>query len=83
MMDIKLIKQNVNQILMELAPLDEITPQLSLRDDLGIDSLGLATLMFRVEEVFGITLETSHLDPERFVMVQDVYLLMEQYCVRE
>ncbi|NMO18466.1 acyl carrier protein [Pyxidicoccus fallax] len=39
-----------------------ITPELMLRNDLGIDSLGIAALVFRLEEAFGIEIGDQALD---------------------
>ena len=40
-----------------------------LRDDLGIDSLAVAELMYEIEETFGTTLEET--EPETLVTVRD------------
>jgi acyl carrier protein len=41
----------------------------SLRDDLGIDSLGAAELLFEIEETFGVDIGT--LDARSLVTVRD------------
>ncbi|AKF86089.1 phosphopantetheine-binding protein [Myxococcus sp. MISCRS1] len=50
-----------------------ITPELSLRKDLGIDSLGVASLLFRLEETFGVALDelASDVDLGRLHTVRD------------
>jgi len=40
-----------------------------LRDDLGLDSLALAELMYEIEDTFGTTLEET--DPTALVTVRD------------
>ena len=40
-----------------------------LRDDLGIDSLAVAELMYEIEDTFGTTLEET--EPATLVMVRD------------
>ena len=40
-----------------------------LRDDLGLDSLALAELMYEIEDTFGTTLEET--DPTTLVTVSD------------
>jgi acyl carrier protein len=40
----------------------QITPELSLQKDLGIDSLGVAALVFRLEDAFGIEIGDLALD---------------------
>ncbi|MFP5265308.1 MAG: acyl carrier protein [Blastocatellia bacterium] len=39
----------------------KITTDMRLQRDLGIDSLGIAALVFRLEEVFGISLDDPDL----------------------
>ncbi|RKH05139.1 acyl carrier protein [Corallococcus sp. CA053C] len=39
-----------------------LTPELRLQKDLGIDSLGIAALVFRLEETFGIEIGDLALD---------------------
>lgn len=48
--------QIFNRILVKkgIAPLEELDPKDSLRDDLGFDSMDLAELTVRVEDEFGI-----------------------------
>jgi acyl carrier protein len=52
---IALIAQAVPRRLRKAA----ITPEMSLHKDLGIDSLGIAALLFRLEEAFGVALEDA------------------------
>jgi acyl carrier protein len=39
------------------APLPELQPQQRLHEDLGLDSLALAELVFKLDEVFGVAIE--------------------------
>jgi acyl carrier protein len=40
-----------------------------LREDLGIDSLAVAEMLYEIEEVFGTTLDVS--DPQKLLTVRD------------
>ena len=70
----------VNEVLLEIAFLDEIHEGQSLKEDLGLDSLSLANLMLKLEEAFEIELQMEDLDPSSFSTVADVYKLMEKYA---
>jgi acyl carrier protein len=48
-----------------------MTAATNLRKDLGIDSLGLAALMFRFEEVFGVDLNKTDTDMSKIKTVGD------------
>ena len=50
------IKLIINEILVDSGrkSLDKIGPELSLMDDIGLDSLDLATLTVRIEDEFGV-----------------------------
>jgi acyl carrier protein len=51
-----------------------------LRDDLGIDSLAVAELMYEIEETFGTTLEET--EPGTLVTVRDaVYAIARELQV--
>ena len=47
------ILKEVKKIVLELSLVGEIEGQ-NLRDDYGLDSLGITNLIIKVEEVFGI-----------------------------
>jgi acyl carrier protein len=50
-----------------------------LREDLGLDSLMLVTLMVLLEEEFHIEFLAADLDPFALIMVQDVEELVNRY----
>jgi acyl carrier protein len=60
-----IITEKVNS---RLSP-QEIQWQTRLRDDLGIDSLGLVELLYEIEARFGTAME--NLDPRNLVTVRD------------
>ena len=47
--------------------------------DLGIDSLGIVTLIVDFEEEFHILFSDSELDPSRLMTVKDLATLIEKY----
>jgi acyl carrier protein len=51
-----------------IAP-EQVTLDSRLREDLGIDSLAVAEMLYEIEEVFGATLEVS--DPQTLLTVRD------------
>jgi acyl carrier protein len=59
-------------------PADEaVEPGMSLRDDLGADSLDVVEVVMAVEEEWGIDVGTD--DAEAFVTVADVVLYVERH----
>jgi acyl carrier protein len=49
--------------------IEQVTLDSRLREDLGIDSLAVAEMLYEIEEVFGATLEVS--DPQALLTVRD------------
>lgn len=45
---------------------DELTPETSLREELGFDSAGLLELVAGIEDEFAIVIETDEITEERF-----------------
>lgn len=50
-----------------------------LRRDLGIDSLGMVSLLLDLEDTFGFVLEESDMNPFDLITVADVIHLVERY----
>lgn len=50
-----------------------------LRRDLGIDSLGMVTLLLDLEDTFGFELKESDMNPYELITVADVVRLVERY----
>lgn len=72
-------KQKVYEILKELSGVDTIEESDSLLADIGLDSLGLVTLLVELEEAFQIELEESDLNPFDLIYVADVANLIRRY----
>lgn len=73
------MKEKVNEILKEKSFCDEITSELKLREDLGLDSLNMVELMVELEDKFNIEIEESDLDPAALQTVSRIYDLVEKY----
>lgn len=73
------MKEKVTEILKEKSFCDEITPELKLREDLGLDSLNMVELMVELEDKFNIEIEESDLDPAALQTVSQIYDLVEKY----
>ena len=73
------MKENVNEILKKKSFCDEITSELKLREDLGLDSLNMVELMVEIEDKYNIEIEESDLDPAALQTVSQIYDLIEKY----
>ena len=74
-----MIINDVKQLLRELCSVEEIKENDSLTADLGMDSLGLVTLLLALEERFQITFYESDMNPFELTTVQDVIELVKAY----
>lgn len=73
------MKNLVNEILKEKSFCDDITPDLKLNEDLGLDSLNMVELMVELEERFNIEIDESDLDPALLRTVGQIYSLVQRY----
>lgn len=73
------MKEKVNEILKKKSFCDEITSELKLREDLGLDSLNMVELMVEIEDKYNIEIEESDLDPAALQTVSQIYDLIEKY----
>lgn len=73
------MKTQVNEILKEKSFCDNITAELKLNEDLGLDSLNMVELMVELEERFNIEIDESDLDPAALQTVEQVYALVAKY----
>ncbi|MEO6246770.1 MAG: acyl carrier protein [Opitutaceae bacterium] len=74
------IEQKVREILAAKLskPLEQISPESRLVEDLGADSFGALEVMFEVEETFGLSIADT--DVERVGSVKDIvaYVVEQQ-----
>ena len=73
------MKTQVNEILKEKSFCNNITAELKLNEDLGLDSLNMVELMVELEERFNIEIDESDLDPAALQTVEQVYALAAKY----
>lgn len=73
------MKTQVNEILKEKSFCNNITAELKLNEDLGLDSLNMVELMVELEERFNIEIDESDLDPAALQTVEQVYALVAKY----
>lgn len=73
------LRERVFELLMELTSMEEISEYDELAGDLGLDSLGMITLLVAIEDTFHIELEESDMDPLALQTVDDIVQLLEKY----
>jgi acyl carrier protein len=59
---------------------ERILPTYSLRQDLGIDSLGFVELKTQVEKRFSILISEDDFTPENFATISSLTSLINRYC---
>lgn len=59
---------------------DRILSTYSLRQDLGIDSLGFVELREQVEKRFGIVISDDDFTPENFATISSLTNLIDRHC---
>lgn len=74
------ITEKIVKILKGIIEGDEIKPESDLQEDIGLDSLGLVTLLIEIEKEFNIELEETDMDPFELITVSDVCDLVSKYC---
>lgn len=73
------LRERVFELLSELTSMEEISEYDELAGDLGMDSLGMITLLVAIEDTFQIELEESDMDPLALQTVDDIVQLLEKY----
>ncbi len=71
----------VKEILTDMCGRETINLDDQLQKDLSLDSLMMVMLLLQIEEVFGIELEQSDMNPLNLITVQDVIDMVEKYDV--
>ena len=73
-MELKLIKQKVNDVILEILS-EENQATISEESnifDMGFDSINAATLVEKLQELFGIELEVSDINFENFQNIHSI-----------
>ena len=71
------------EILSELSGVKSINLNQNLKDDLGLDSLQMITLLIMLEENFNIVLDESDMNPFTLINVCSVVNLVKKYVGSE
>jgi len=74
------IEENVKKILFELSGEETVENTYQLQGDLALDSLMMVTMLIEIEEVFGIELDETDMNPFDLSTVQNVVDLVAKYC---
>lgn len=73
------IKEQLYKILKDLSSLDTFDETMALQNDLGLDSLGLVTLLVEIEETFNFELKPEDMDPFKYETVETLIKLVSKY----
>lgn len=73
------IKKIVIHILTELSGNENICPEDSIQQDIGLDSFGMVAMLIKLEEDLSIELQESDMNPLDLITVADVIALAEKY----
>lgn len=74
------IEEKVKEILSRLSCEENIENDAELQADLVLDSLAMVTMLVEIEEVFGIELDESDMNPFELTTVQNVIDMVKSYC---
>lgn len=74
------IEEKVKGILCELSGEESIENTSTLQGDLAFDSLMMVTMLVEIEEVFGIELDETDMNPFDLNIVQNVIDIVIKYC---
>ena len=72
-------RKKVIKILTELSGRNDICPEDSVQNDVGLDSFGMVAMLIKLEECFEIELKESDMNPFDLSKVSDVIALVERY----
>lgn len=71
----------VYDLIKDISGCNEINDNMSLENDLGLDSLNRIMLIINIEEKTGITFEATDMNPEELLTVGNIVNLLEKYEV--
>lgn len=73
------IKEQLYKILNNLSGMGVTNEKMSLQNDLGLDSLGLVTLLVEIEDSFNFELKPEDIDPFKYETVETLIKLVSKY----
>lgn len=74
------LRQTVIDAIRQICGAEDIRDKSLLKEDLGIDSLGMVTLLVLLEDAFSIEFDESDMDPFDIQTVEDVFELVQKYA---
>lgn len=74
------IEEKVKGILCELSSEQSVENTAQLQGELALDSLMMVTMLVEIEELLGIQLDESDMNPFDLTTVQDVIDMVAKYC---
>lgn len=77
------LQKRVFELLEEITMVEKISVYDELAADLGLDSLGMISLLIALEDTFHIELDESDMDPLALQTVDDIVQLAERYVEGE
>ena len=69
----------ISEIIKEICGAEEINPELTLKEDLALDSMQMVVMLITLEDVFDIVLDESDMNPFDLITVQDIVDLVDKY----
>lgn len=73
------IFKKIKNILKELTSIENISKTDNLKEDIGLDSLGMVTILLKIEDAFGFQLDESDMNPFELTTVNDIIKLVKKY----
>lgn len=74
------IDEKVKNLLSDLSVEKTFDNDATLQQDLALDSLSMVTMLLQIEDVFGIQLNESDMNPFDLHTVQNVMDMVHKYC---
>ena len=74
------MEEKVIALISEISGAQDVQLNYTLDGDIGLDSLGMVTLLLELEACIGRELMESDMDPFALKTVSDVVALAEKYC---
>ena len=74
------LSQTVIDAIRQVCGAEDIRDKDLLREDLGMDSLGMVTLLVLLEDAFNVEFDESDMDPFDIQTVEDVFELVQRYA---
>lgn len=78
-MDNKELLGKIIDIVKDVTEKDDISPEANLLDTESLDSMGIATVITKIEEAYNIELDVEDITMENFLTVNAIVSLVEKY----